>query len=165
MPRTVNSKYGQILVFLIRIPPLPTVPRTPYDHLYQVTFLPLFSSSDILMTSFHTGLLCLSSLCLEVSFCVSFFVEERSQQYNFFSCEIFHLYRHHQTLLFCTMYYTTMYYISYNTRKLYKLINLCWSTGCFVKLHFTPRSRGVQCNFTKQPVDQHRLINLYNLHV
>ena len=40
-------------------------------------------------------------------------VEERSQQYNFFSCEIFHLYRHHQTLLFCTMYYTTMYYILY----------------------------------------------------
>ena len=26
-------------------------------------------------------------------------------------------------------------------------------------------SRGVKCNFTKQPVDQHRLINLYNLHV
>ena len=25
--------------------------------------------------------------------------------------------------------------------------------------------RGVKCNFTKQPVDQHRLINLYNLHV
>ena len=25
------------------------------------------------------------------------------------------------------------------TCKLYKLINLCWSTGCFVKLHFTPR--------------------------
>ena len=24
------------------------------------------------------------------------------------------------------------------TCKLYKLINLCWSTGCFVKLHFTP---------------------------
>ena len=23
--------------------------------------------------------------------------------------------------------------------KLYKLINLCWSTGCFVILHFTPR--------------------------
>ena len=43
------------------------------------------------------------------------FVEERSQQYNFFSREIFHLYRHHQTLLFCAMYYTTMYYISYNT--------------------------------------------------
>ena len=43
------------------------------------------------------------------------FVEERSQQYNFFSREIFHLYRHHQTLLFCTMYYTTMYYILYNT--------------------------------------------------
>ena len=40
------------------------------------------------------------------------------------------------------------------TCKLYKLINLCWSTGCFVKLHFT-----------KQPVDQHRLINLHNLHV
>ena len=38
------------------------------------------------------------------------------------------------------------------TCKLYKLINLCWSTGCFVKLHFAPR-------------DQHRLINLYNLHV
>ena len=43
------------------------------------------------------------------------------------------------------------------TCKLYKLINLCWSTGCFVKLHFI--------NFTKQPVDQHRLINLYNLHI
>ena len=43
------------------------------------------------------------------------FVEERSQQYNFFSHEIFHLYRHHQTLLFCTMYYTTMYYVLYNT--------------------------------------------------
>ena len=42
-------------------------------------------------------------------------VEERSQQYNFFSREIFHLYRHHQTLLFCIMYYTTMYYILYNT--------------------------------------------------
>ena len=42
-------------------------------------------------------------------------VEERSQQYNFFSREIFHLYRHHQTLLFCTMYYTSMYYILYNT--------------------------------------------------
>ena len=41
-----------------------------------------------------------------------------------------------------------------HTCKLYKLINLCWSTGCFMK-----------CNFTKQPVDQHRLINLYNLHV
>ena len=26
-------------------------------------------------------------------------------------------------------------------------------------------SRGVKCNFTKQPVDQHRLINLYNLQV
>ena len=25
------------------------------------------------------------------------------------------------------------------TCKLYKLINLCWSTGCFVKLHFTSR--------------------------
>ena len=25
------------------------------------------------------------------------------------------------------------------TCKLYKLINLCWSTGCFAKLHFTPR--------------------------
>ena len=25
------------------------------------------------------------------------------------------------------------------TCKLYKLINLCWSTSCFVKLHFTPR--------------------------
>ena len=37
------------------------------------------------------------------------------------------------------------------TCKLYKLINLCWFTGCFR-------------NFTKQPVDQHRLINLYNLH-
>ena len=23
----------------------------------------------------------------------------------------------------------------------------------------------MECNFTKQPVDQHRLINLYNLHV
>ena len=43
------------------------------------------------------------------------------------------------------------------TCKLYKLINLCRSTGCFVKLHFI--------NFTKQPVDQHRLINLYNLHI
>ena len=42
-------------------------------------------------------------------------VEERSQQFNFFSREIFHLYRHHQTLLFCTMYNTTMYYILYNT--------------------------------------------------
>ena len=30
-------------------------------------------------------------------------VEERSQQFNFFSREIFHLYRHHQTLLFCTI--------------------------------------------------------------
>ena len=29
----------------------------------------------------------------------------------------------------------------------------------------TKLSRGVKCNFTKQPVDQHRLINLYNLHV
>ena len=38
------------------------------------------------------------------------------------------------------------------TCKLYKLINLCWSTGCFVKLHFTP-----EAHFTKQPVDQHRL--------
>ena len=28
-----------------------------------------------------------------------------------------------------------------------------------MKLHFT--SRGVKCNFTKQPVDQHRLINLF----
>ena len=45
-------------------------------------------------------------------------------------------------------------YMYIYTCKLYKLINLCWSTGCFVK-----------CNFTKQPVDQHRLINLYNLHV
>ena len=26
----------------------------------------------------------------------------------------------------------------------------------------TLHSRGVKCNFTKQPVDQHRLINLYN---
>ena len=42
------------------------------------------------------------------------YVEERSQQFNFFSREMFHLYRHHQTLLFCTMYYTTMYYILYN---------------------------------------------------
>ena len=25
------------------------------------------------------------------------------------------------------------------TCKLHKLINVCWSTGCFVKLHFTPR--------------------------
>ena len=41
------------------------------------------------------------------------FVEERSQQHNFFSREICHLYRHHQTLPFCTMYYTTMYYILY----------------------------------------------------
>ena len=29
-------------------------------------------------------------------------------------------------------------YIYIYTCKLYKLINLCWSTGCFVKLHFTP---------------------------
>ena len=29
----------------------------------------------------------------------------------------------------------------------------------------TLHSSGVKCNFTKQPVDQHRLINLYNLHV
>ena len=27
------------------------------------------------------------------------------------------------------------------TCKLYKLDNLCWSTGCFVKLHFTPQSK------------------------
>ena len=27
------------------------------------------------------------------------------------------------------------------------------------------RPRGVKCNFMKQPVDQHRLINLYNLHI
>ena len=25
------------------------------------------------------------------------------------------------------------------TCKSYKLINLCWSTGCFVKSHLTPR--------------------------
>ena len=43
------------------------------------------------------------------------FRRRKSQQYNFFSREIFHLYRHHQTLLFCTMYYTNMYYILYNT--------------------------------------------------
>ena len=30
-------------------------------------------------------------------------------------------------------------YIYIYTCKLYKLISLCWSTGCFVKLHFTPR--------------------------
>ena len=40
----------------------------------------------------------------------SIIVEEGSQQFNFFSREIFHRYRHHQTLLFCTM-----YYILYNT--------------------------------------------------
>ena len=35
-----------------------------------------------------------------------------------------------------------------------------------VTLHSSgPKSRRVKCNFTKQPVDQHRLINLYNLHV
>ena len=34
--------------------------------------------------------------------------------------------------------YKKYIYIIY-TCKLYKLINLCWSTGCFVKLHFTPR--------------------------
>ena len=26
-------------------------------------------------------------------------------------------------------------------------------------------SRGVKCNFTKQPVDQHRLTNLYNIYI
>ena len=60
-------------------------------------------------------------------------------------------------------------YIYIYTCRLYKLINLCWSTGCFVKLHFTPRDSSTGCfvklHFTKQPVDQHRLINLYNLHV
>ena len=30
-------------------------------------------------------------------------------------------------------------YICIYTCKLYKLISLCWSTGCFVKLHFTPQ--------------------------
>ena len=30
-------------------------------------------------------------------------------------------------------------YVHICTCKLCKLINLCWSTGCFVKLHFTPR--------------------------
>ena len=31
-------------------------------------------------------------------------------------------------------------YMFIDACKLYKLINLCWSTGCFVKLHvhFTP---------------------------
>ena len=36
-----------------------------------------------------------------------FFVKERSQQFNFFSREIFYLYRHHQTLLI-------LYYVLYN---------------------------------------------------
>ena len=64
--------------------------------------------------------------------------------------------------------YTFFYIIIVSVSSSFKysiFIIILRSTGCFVKLHFTPRVRGVKCNFTKQPVDQHRLINLYNLHV
>ena len=38
-----------------------------------------------------------------------------------------------------------------------------YATFCILTVE-NPPSWGVKCNFTKQPVHQHRLINLYNLH-
>ena len=64
------------------------------------------------------------------------YVEERSQQYNFFSREIFHLYRHHQTLLYsilCTIQLCTIYYMLMVTASnfVYRV-----PTNCFLCLAF-----------------------------
>ena len=72
-------------------------------------------------------------------------------------------------------YIAYMKYCDYNLQLL-RVLNcrsILRSVKKEVQLHFSCtgvssyiyRSRGVKCNFTKQPVDQHRLINLYNLHV
>ena len=64
-----------------------------YDHMHKKGFLfmaDFFKVFDILLYQSKFILRTLDVLN---------FVEERSQQFNFFSREIFHLYRHHQTLL------------------------------------------------------------------
>ena len=62
------------------------------------------------------------------------YLEERSQQYKFFSREIFHLYRHHQMLLFCTM-----YYILYNT------IHYIWKCEVFKNMFRITGSQISRC--------------------
>ena len=55
-------------------------------------------------------------------------VEERSQQCNLFSREIFHLYRHHQTLLYsvlCTIQLSTIYYMLYTIFENVKYLKTC----------------------------------------
>ena len=54
--------------------------------------------------------------------------------------EIFHDFRSVFVLyFFCFLLLDMKMLNKLYTCKLYKLINLCWSTGCFVKLYFTPR--------------------------